>query len=373
MSEEIFGGRNKDGGQLIGQGTYGCVYYPGIKCPNKKGNYKKYVTKLEVVDNSLKSELEISKIIRQIKNYKNFFVPILKKCPIKISSLDKDDIQADKCDVLEKNTGRDFVLIYMRYIKGKDLFTFINDIISTNNSIIDSDNLSKKLLFYYKYLLQGLELFLTKELVHMDLKNDNVMIENTKTKYGRPLIIDYGLSINMKDVKDILNNKSENDFNILHKLKNIFIAYAPEVNYWPFEIQIITYILYKNTLGVEKFLNKENISLVINDIMRENKIYKSFNSKYIDLFKNQAQGFMNRFIGYTNIDVIKELIVYYKTWDNFALSIMFLRILDNIEYKLNNNLDNVKKFKSIERTLIKNINMDPQLRLSISDTSAEIR
>lgn len=362
--------RNKDGGELIGQGTYGCVYYPGIKCPGKKDNYKKYVTKLEVVDYSLKNELEISKLIREIKNYKNFFVPIVKKCPIKISSLSKTDIQPDKCEVLDKNNGKEFVLIYMRYIKGKDLFSFINDIRLMSN--IDSNTISKKLLSYYKYLLEGLGLFITKDIVHMDLKNDNVMIENTNNKLGRPLIIDYGLSINMKNVNNILKDKNLNNHEVLSGLSKVFIAYAPEVDYWPLEIQIITYILYRNELGVENFLNKENIILVIDNIIRENKIYKTFKDDYKNQLKSNGLKFMSEFIGKSNLDVIRELVTYYKSWDNFGLSIMFLRIFDNIIYKLDRELDNVYKLMSIEKILIKNINMDPRLRLSISKTSLSV-
>ena len=121
MGLTIGGSREVDGGELIGQGTYGCVYYPGIKCPGKKGSYEKYATKLEVNDYSLRNELSISQLIRQIKNYKNFFIPIIKTCPIKLASLDNGDIPIEKCELIEKNYGADFVLIYMRYIKGKDL------------------------------------------------------------------------------------------------------------------------------------------------------------------------------------------------------------------------------------------------------------
>jgi serine/threonine protein kinase len=371
-STEMIGGdgRSIDGGELIGQGTYGCVYYPGIKCPGKKGDYKKYVTKLEVVDRSFKNELEISKIIRQIKNYKKFFVPIIKTCPIKLSTLSETDIRPDKCEVLNKNSGREFILIYMRYIKGKDLFDFLNDIKS--NISLDFNTISQKLLYYYKYLLEGLGLFLTKDIVHMDLKNDNVMISDSNKKLGRPLIIDYGLSINMKSVHEILKGHNLDGDDSLSKLRKIFIAYAPEVDYWPLEIQIITYILYKNNFGEEKFLNKENIKIVIDDIMRENKIYRIFSSKDKILFKSQGMEFLNDFIGKLNLDVIRELVMYYKSWDNFALSIMYLRIFNTIGDKLKEQDENVKKLKSIERVLIKNISTDPRLRLSILKTQGEV-
>ena len=370
MGLTIGGSREVDGGELIGQGTYGCVYYPGIKCPGKKGSYEKYATKLEVNDYSLRNELSISQLIRQIKNYKNFFIPIIKTCPIKLASLDNGDIPIEKCELIEKNYGADFVLIYMRYIKGKDLYNFISDIRSKDWSDEKNSNaISFKLIHYYKDLLEGFRLLMNKEIVHMDVKNDNIMITNIGKKSSKPLIIDYGLAINMKNMNELLKKAGDN---LLSELRRAFVAYAPSVNYWPLEVHFISFILFKNEYNIAGILSSENIRNIIDDIIQENSIYNRLHDEYKSKLRSQGINFMATFIGKSNIDIIRELVTYYNTWDNFALSIMYLRIIDDMRGLLNSDAKNVKKLKSISPVLLENISTDPRLRLSLLKTRAKI-
>ena len=60
--------------KLIGQGVYGCVYYPNYTC---KGKVKKdkYVSKLvRNGKNYVNYEYEIGKIIKKINNYQDNFI-----------------------------------------------------------------------------------------------------------------------------------------------------------------------------------------------------------------------------------------------------------------------------------------------------------
>ena len=54
---------------FLGQGSYGCVYYPGIDCKGKK-NTKKTVTKVQEINFYSKNEKIIGFFIK--KNIKNF-------------------------------------------------------------------------------------------------------------------------------------------------------------------------------------------------------------------------------------------------------------------------------------------------------------
>ena len=70
--------------KLIGDGSYGCVYYPGITCSGNVNN-KKYVTKIQVYNRASKNEIELGEyIIKNIKNYNEYFSPIIKNCIIKL-------------------------------------------------------------------------------------------------------------------------------------------------------------------------------------------------------------------------------------------------------------------------------------------------
>jgi hypothetical protein len=54
--------------KLLSQGSYGCIYYPGMKCDGRTDRNKQYVTKLQKLDHSADTEIFISNKIKQLKN-----------------------------------------------------------------------------------------------------------------------------------------------------------------------------------------------------------------------------------------------------------------------------------------------------------------
>ena len=72
---------------LLSQGGYGCVYYPGLNCENEKSKPdKKYVTKLQKKNFNSENEHKISMMVKKIKHYEYFFLPIESQCPINLIS-----------------------------------------------------------------------------------------------------------------------------------------------------------------------------------------------------------------------------------------------------------------------------------------------
>ena len=62
---------------FLGQGSYGCVYYPGIDCKGKK-NKKNTVTKVQEINFYSKNEKTVGLFIKKnIKNFKNYFSTII--------------------------------------------------------------------------------------------------------------------------------------------------------------------------------------------------------------------------------------------------------------------------------------------------------
>ena len=47
--------------QIIGQGTYGCVYRPNIDCQTKKIDSKQFLSKIQRKDKTSKNEIVIGK------------------------------------------------------------------------------------------------------------------------------------------------------------------------------------------------------------------------------------------------------------------------------------------------------------------------
>ena len=65
----------KLGGDLIGSGSFGCVFKPALKCQDKKSVSDKYVSKILFGDNSkyeTKEELKINKLIKSINGYEKW-------------------------------------------------------------------------------------------------------------------------------------------------------------------------------------------------------------------------------------------------------------------------------------------------------------
>ena len=62
--------------EIIGSGTYGCVYFPGFNCKGKEQKKnKKFVSKITTDEIGVESEYEIGKIIKKkIKNYNDYFI-----------------------------------------------------------------------------------------------------------------------------------------------------------------------------------------------------------------------------------------------------------------------------------------------------------
>ena len=98
-----------DNTQLINQGGYGCVYYPGLRCnpctkdkPCKtKFEKNKYVSKIQVLDNNT-NEYTVSKIITSILSFENYFAPIVNLCKVELNRFDENQVDSygDKCGFL---------------------------------------------------------------------------------------------------------------------------------------------------------------------------------------------------------------------------------------------------------------------------------
>ena len=86
--------------EFLGEGSYGCVYYPGITCTGKK-NKKKFITKIQEINFYSDNEKSNGNYIKtNIKNYKKYFSPVIKFCIVKFNTIEKSGLNIDKCNTL---------------------------------------------------------------------------------------------------------------------------------------------------------------------------------------------------------------------------------------------------------------------------------
>lgn len=192
---------------IVGEGAYGCVHKPSLHClkePEHNFDYSKYVSKImknKNAEKELKEFVTISNLDKK-DNY-HLGTPILCK-----PKLDKNEINSDikRCKHIKddiENNPDNYSLLVLKF-GGPDLKSFCINYLST---FMAKDSIKKNDLFWLEvhHLIKGLKFFRDNEIVHYDLKPQNILF-NSKTKQMK--FIDFGL---MRTNKDILSSSEKNN------------------------------------------------------------------------------------------------------------------------------------------------------------------
>jgi len=302
----------------IGEGTYGCVFYPGISC-NGQPEKSKYVTKIQIHDDTSKNEETVGEYIKKNKkNYSDYFAPIISSCPLKIASIKKDTIE--NCNVINKNTDKEFVSVKIKYAGKQTLKDYFNRLLSTYNS-----SFFFKVLETQLYLLNSLNVLGEMKIIHFDLKQNNILFHDKKQT---PVIIDFGMSI-------MLNNLTTNNYKEYHEyFFNHYDKYPP----WCTDIMLISYLVRKPTWEKENVSNQDikNMKILI-------KRYYETNPT-IRLIQNQNQNQNQKTNKTTKIrsywektitetankkkkTVVEMLLKKWPTWDTYSLIVIYYRYM----------------------------------------------
>lgn len=335
---------DKSGGGFLAQGGYGCVYYPEVNCQGKDTNNKNFLSKIVQRDFSADNEINIGKLITtKLKMWvenplQNHFAPVLSSCKVDISKFTMDE--HEKCTLFEKEQNSDFVLMKIRYIDNKELDSFITE--NTNSSLI-------MLLFTssYSHLLKSLTLLEKIKVCHFDIKAQNIVYDTEKSL---PIIIDFGLSINF----NTLNMK---------ELYNYFYIYEPMYYIWPLEVHLINYILHVNSDIKEKDMKK-----LAKDYVSNNVVLRAFSPAFQKKFEAECYYELSKYIGKDSEAIIQRILKYWYTWDNYALSLLYIKLL---YYLIRNESGKVIKNEFVRffiELCLNNIHPNPKKRLSVQDT-----
>jgi len=190
-----------NGGGLIAQGSYGCVFYPGIKKDGKEFKKKKLVSKLQKNNKNTDNEIKIGKIIQKIKikdntgiliGWEHYFSPVIYSYPINTNNINNKIIK--DCSIIEKKNN-DLMLLQSNYIGPELLHFLINNrdkITFTTHILIDT----------YKHILKGINILTSNYIVHYDIKPNNILIDVDKII---PIIIPINIPTNADTIKILYN------------------------------------------------------------------------------------------------------------------------------------------------------------------------
>lgn len=180
-NEDIENEIHQSGGKMIGDGVYGCVFMPKMKCKAGTTETVKGVTSdsthyvSKIIDpQSALIEFRLSKTISQIPLWKNYFVISESMCT-PASQQSEPDI--GKCEALEDEPITSFKMLSMPY-RGDSLH------------LHRFPSSSFDFMRFAKHLIEAGALMALFQVVHRDLHQGNILVDAQHV----PRVIDFNLS-----------------------------------------------------------------------------------------------------------------------------------------------------------------------------------
>ncbi len=199
---------------LVGEGSYGCVIRPFIRCNGTTGD-DKYISKFFFRKSSYLKELKIQNRVSEIGfDEKGFTIKMLKNCKLNLEKKPEvKKISRNSCGIYDKEV---FQIVYE--FGGTDLKELFKK--DETKSKMRRTNLHK-LLQKFMNIFEGLCELDKLNLVHFDIRPDSILYDTENDKF---YIIDFGLMKNKDDIYSKYYIKSfykephksyPNEFNIL--------------------------------------------------------------------------------------------------------------------------------------------------------------
>ena len=342
--------------ELVNQGAYGCLYHPGMECSGKTMDDLRYATKLVVQDEVSDNEVAVGNIVKGILNYGVNFVPVIDTCVVNLGKVQRNNPHAlHKCDIVSDATDKGkkdkqsqpqskktkFMLMKMPYIDSLYFYEYIMTMGGNKKKIISC------IFDTYSYLIESIERLVEHELVHYDLKLQNILM-NLKT--DTPIIIDFGLSIP-------INHLDKGDA----FWDTYFYRYSPEYYVWPLEAHVINFLQNE-----ADSLSRDDVTSICETFVNANVALNIFSKGFRARYLKACIEHYEPWIGVARNTVCEALLKGWATWDNYALSIAYLQ---NLEFISSNHgfTNNHLIIKYVE-LLLANVHPDPARRKTVGDT-----
>ena len=177
------------GGHIRGQGTYGCIFQPALKCRSKKQADDSMVGKITSKQDA-KNEIEIAKILSKIENSSDYvIISEPTKCVPRTKSK-QNDKDIDQCKLLKTTEIEDTVQLMMPW----------------GGYPLSRINLDPYVFDYFRFIEEILAcgtFLLLNDLCHFDIWGNNILFD----KQNKPRFIDFGFTFKATSlsIQDLAN------------------------------------------------------------------------------------------------------------------------------------------------------------------------
>lgn len=323
-----FKGQQQRAGKFVASGTYGCTFYPHLKCqdlPNKK----KTIGKVFASEEDVTEENNIMKSVKSKLDPTNeFTVPFYGKC--KVHYIRETD-EAGLCPVVKANNLRDTYQLLYAYA-GQPLSKKLRKNGTINGFL--------KLLPAFVPIFEGLQKMNSLKWVHFDIKPDNMLLLR-----GKLYLIDFGIVTPETEVYRKNN---------INRLINDYTWYPPEFKAFFFKQNTDYDRLFKRVMDNFQGSNSE-IATSLTTVLKAN-------------YRNDFHVFFN-----DNLPK-KEYIKFASKVDVYSLGMILFKLYlwSGLQQKIYKGRTNKVEIRRMLLSLItKMIHFDPRKRATASEANDE--
>jgi hypothetical protein len=300
------------------------------------------ITKIKPHNFFARNEININNSLHLLEHKKNRYITIKKATKLSINEVNDDII--NKTEISKRN---EYIMIkyeeyedenlegITRFLYNKGEKEYIYGVIESYFYIIKTFfQLQKVGIIYYN--------FSSEKMKFKDIYNPHCLL--------------YDFESSLMERKINIKNANKNE--IIEYFYN-FIMKQQNFTFKPFEVHVLFY-LYKME---EPYLCKYKITQIIDRYVENmGSILKGQTEKMI---KQECHHFLKQFINKNKEETMIQLIIHYKTWDNYSVSILYLRLVENIIQGYKTQMIFMSKFQDI---LNQNLSQNPNQRMTIEKT-----
>ena len=209
---------------VIGEGEYGCVHKPSLKCKQKKLNgkvidYSNRVSKVLVKKEAIK-EMSEYVLIKNIDKNNEYYLGEPINCAVKEDNYNIQSIRKCKnLNIIEDELSSDYSLMIMKDggINLHEYYKIVKKLLKT------PENQEKMEKFWIEAhrMIKGIKAFLNNGFIHHDMKPQNIVYNE---KDNRLNFIDFGMVQNKQNIIEKANKSG-------YELSMPWWSYPPEMNY----------------------------------------------------------------------------------------------------------------------------------------------